>query len=78
MKIVDAIAEILKREGVTFLSAYPTTPVIDATASGAATEAIEFSPGVVRAVRTRKQGDPAVPAVTMVRPDGYVAWASDD
>ena len=32
MKIVDAIAEILKREGVTFLSAYPTTSVIDATA----------------------------------------------
>jgi acetolactate synthase-1/2/3 large subunit len=33
MKIVDAIAEILKREGVEFLSAYPTTPVIDATAA---------------------------------------------
>jgi acetolactate synthase-1/2/3 large subunit len=33
MKTVDAIAEILKREGVSFLSAYPTTPVIDATAA---------------------------------------------
>jgi acetolactate synthase I/II/III large subunit len=33
MKIVDAIAEILKREGVEFLSAYPTTPVIDAVAA---------------------------------------------
>src|SRR5438046_6225933 len=33
MKIVDAIAEILKREGVTFLSAYPTTSLIDATAA---------------------------------------------
>src|SRR6266851_4104434 len=33
MKIVDAIAEILKREGVDFLSAYPTTSVIDATAA---------------------------------------------
>src|SRR2546430_4400457 len=33
MKTVDAIAEILKREGVTFLSAYPTTSVIDATAA---------------------------------------------
>ena len=33
MKIVDAIAEILKREGVSFLSAYPTTSVIDATAA---------------------------------------------
>jgi 2-polyprenyl-6-methoxyphenol hydroxylase-like FAD-dependent oxidoreductase len=52
--------------------------LIDATASGAATEAVEFSPGIVRAVRTRKHGDPTVPAVTMVRPDGYVAWACDD
>src|SRR5512144_1633584 len=33
MKIVDAIAAILKREGVTFLSAYPTTSIIDATAA---------------------------------------------
>ncbi len=33
MKVVDAIAEILKREGVQFLSAYPTTSVIDATAA---------------------------------------------
>src|SRR5438876_9378387 len=33
MKVIDAIAEILKREGVSFLSAYPTTPVIDATAA---------------------------------------------
>jgi acetolactate synthase-1/2/3 large subunit len=33
VKIVDAIAEILKREGVEFLSAYPTTPVIDAAAA---------------------------------------------
>lgn len=33
MKIADAIAEILKREGVECLSAYPTTPVIDAAAA---------------------------------------------
>jgi acetolactate synthase-1/2/3 large subunit len=33
MKVVDAIAEILKREGVEFLSAYPTTSVIDAAAA---------------------------------------------
>jgi thiamine pyrophosphate-dependent acetolactate synthase large subunit-like protein len=32
MKIITAIAEILKREGVEFLSTYPTTPVIDAAA----------------------------------------------
>jgi acetolactate synthase-1/2/3 large subunit len=33
VKVVDAIARILEREGVSFLSAYPTTPVIDATAA---------------------------------------------
>jgi len=30
--VVDAIARILKIEGAEFLSAYPTTPVIDAAA----------------------------------------------
>jgi FAD binding domain/Aromatic-ring hydroxylase, C-terminal len=52
--------------------------LIDVTASGAAAQAIGLSPGVVPAVRTRKRGDSAVPAVTLVRPDGYVAWACDD
>jgi acetolactate synthase-1/2/3 large subunit len=33
MRIVDAIADILKREGVEFLSTYPTTPLIDAAAA---------------------------------------------
>src|SRR5215467_5852207 len=33
MKVVDAIAEILKREHIEFLSAYPTTPVIDGAAA---------------------------------------------
>jgi acetolactate synthase I/II/III large subunit len=32
VKVVDAIARILKIEGAQFLSAYPTTPVIDAAA----------------------------------------------
>jgi 2-polyprenyl-6-methoxyphenol hydroxylase-like FAD-dependent oxidoreductase len=53
--------------------------LIDVTASGPAAPAVGLSPGVVRAVHTRKHGDPAaVPAVTLVRPDGYVAWACDD
>jgi hypothetical protein len=52
--------------------------LIDGTASGAAAEAIAFAPGVIRAVRARKQHDSAVPAVTLIRPDGYVAWACDD
>jgi acetolactate synthase-1/2/3 large subunit len=33
MKVIDAIAEILKREGVQYLSCYPTTPVIEACAA---------------------------------------------
>ncbi|MBI3328812.1 MAG: thiamine pyrophosphate-requiring protein [Nitrospinae bacterium] len=33
MKVMDAIAEILKREGVQFLSCYPTTPLIEACAA---------------------------------------------
>ena len=32
MKAVDAIASILKTEGAEFLSAYPTTPLIEAAA----------------------------------------------
>ena len=33
MKVIDAIAEIMKREGVQFLSCYPTTPIIEACAT---------------------------------------------
>ncbi|MBI4337398.1 MAG: thiamine pyrophosphate-requiring protein [Chloroflexi bacterium] len=33
MKTIDAIVEVLKREGVEFLSCYPTTPLIDAAAA---------------------------------------------
>jgi len=33
VKVIDAIAEILKREQVGFLSCYPTTPLIDACAA---------------------------------------------
>ena len=32
MKVIDAIARILKIEGAEFLSAYPTTPLIEAAA----------------------------------------------
>src|SRR5499426_622577 len=33
MKIIDVISAILQREGVEFLSTYPTTPLIDAAAA---------------------------------------------
>lgn len=33
MRVVDAIAEILKREGIEFLSCFPTAPIIEAAAS---------------------------------------------
>jgi hypothetical protein len=53
--------------------------LVDATASAAVAPAAALPPGVVRAVRTRKQGNlAAVPAVALVRPDGYVAWACDN
>ena len=32
MRVIDAIAEILKKEGVKYLSCFPTTPVIEAAA----------------------------------------------
>ena len=32
MRTIDAIAHILKQEGVEYLSAFPTTPVIEAAA----------------------------------------------
>jgi hypothetical protein len=32
VKVIDAIARILKIEGAGFLSAYPTTPMIEAAA----------------------------------------------
>ena len=32
MKVAAAIAEILKREGVTFLIGYPVNPIIEAAA----------------------------------------------
>ena len=32
MRVIDAIAEVLKREEVEFLSCYPSTPMIDAAA----------------------------------------------
>ena len=33
MRVVDAIAEILKKEGVEYLPCYPTTPIIEAAAA---------------------------------------------
>jgi len=33
MRVIDAIVEVLKREGVEYLSCYPTTPIIDAAAA---------------------------------------------
>jgi len=33
MKVIDAIAEIMKREGIRYLSCFPTTPVIEACAA---------------------------------------------
>ena len=32
MRTIDAIAQIMKKEGIEYLSAFPTTPVIEAAA----------------------------------------------
>jgi len=32
MQVIDAISEVMKREGVEFLSCYPTSPIIEAAA----------------------------------------------
>jgi len=45
MKVIDAVAEILKREGVEFLACYPTTPIIE---------------GIQRARRATEEGKPAL------------------
>ena len=34
MNTIDTITEILKREGVEYLSCFPTTPVLESTAKG--------------------------------------------
>ncbi len=32
MQVIDAISEVMKREGVEFVSCYPTSPIIEAVA----------------------------------------------
>ena len=46
MKVVDAVAQILKAEGVEYLFAYPFNPIIDAAAN------IDIRPIIVRQERT--------------------------
>ena len=49
MKVIDAIARILKVEGAEFLSAYPTTPPIEAAAKAEIRPVTRFSNrGVLR------------------------------
>ena len=46
MKVVDAVAQILKAEGVEYLFAYPFNPIIDAAAN------VDIRPVIVRQERT--------------------------
>src|SRR5439155_1581284 len=75
MKVVDAIAEILKRERIEFLSAYPTTPIIDSAA------AVGIRPDQVgevmrRAFNLLKMGRPG-PVMVEVPADVAVADIGD-
>ena len=58
MKVVDAIAEILKREGVEFLFAYPVNPIIEAAAK------LDIRPIIVRQERIGLHMADAVSRVT--------------
>ena len=53
MKVVDVIAEILKREGVEFLSCYPTNALIEAAAA-AGHQAHRLPPGARRRRHRRR------------------------
>ena len=57
MKVIDAIAEIMKREGVQFLSCYPTTPIMKPAPASA------FAPICAPAESASGRGLPMVIAV---------------
>jgi acetolactate synthase-1/2/3 large subunit len=67
MKGADAIAEILKREGVEFLIAYPVNPVIEAAAK------VDIRPIIVRAERVGLHMADAVSRVTSGQKVGVFA-----
>ncbi len=52
--------------------------LLDATRSGAAADAVGRLSAPMHAVRVESGAAPGLPAVTLVRPDGYAAWASDE
>jgi len=67
MKVIDAIAEIMKREGVQFLSCYPTTPIIEACA------AVEIRPYLCRQERVGAGIADGYSRVTNGKPIGVFA-----
>ena len=56
MKVIDAIARILKIEGAEFLSAYPTTPLIEAAAKAERVKGPEDIAGAFARARQATEG----------------------
>lgn len=52
--------------------------LLDATSSGAEADAVVLTSRRVHAVCCESPAAAGLPTVILVRPDGYVAWVSDD